>query len=281
MPAVFGGQIYLRLDGIPGEAADVGHSEWIEIQSFQEGVSRPIRSLSPAFSAISLTKFLDKATPALALHAINGHPIASGSIEVLRSGATQLRFLQVKLTNITVLALSEKAAAGNLPTDSFSLNFSTVEWTYTQFDAGGRPLTNIICSWNRQTGTGVGGEPIPDQDGDGLPDDYERLYGLNPALNDADADADNDGVSNIDEFRAGTFPNRADSVFRVTGRRTATGQVVLNWNPVAGKTYSVLSASSPEGPYTFVRELDDASVARGEVTFEAVTPRLFYIIEVQ
>ena len=48
--------------------------------------------------------------------------------------------------------------------------------------------------------------PFVDSDGDGMPDDWESLYGLDPFVNDAFEDPDGDGVSNIDEYRAGTEP---------------------------------------------------------------------------
>lgn len=45
-----------------------------------------------------------------------------------------------------------------------------------------------------------------DSDLDGMPDEWEKLYGLNPMVDDASADADNDGYSNLEEFLAGTNP---------------------------------------------------------------------------
>lgn len=52
----------------------------------------------------------------------------------------------------------------------------------------------------------------PDDDNDGMPDEYEITYGLNP-FDGADAgdDADNDGLTNSQEYDAGTNPRNSDS----------------------------------------------------------------------
>ena len=57
-----------------------------------------------------------------------------------------------------------------------------------------------------------GDQPEPekvalDTDGDGLPDDWEKKFGLDAATADADADTDADGFTNAEEFAAGTDPS--------------------------------------------------------------------------
>jgi len=48
---------------------------------------------------------------------------------------------------------------------------------------------------------------VLDADGDGLPDEWEKKYGLNPGdASDANADKDNDGFTNLEEFQAKTDP---------------------------------------------------------------------------
>jgi hypothetical protein len=52
----------------------------------------------------------------------------------------------------------------------------------------------------------------PDDDNDGLPDDYEAAHScLDPLTADDSADADADGLSNLQEFELGTDPCKADT----------------------------------------------------------------------
>ena len=60
-------------------------------------------------------------------------------------------------------------------------------------------------------GDGVGNNADEDDDNDGMPDDWEITYSLNPLINDASEDPDGDGVSNIDEYLASTDPNFNDN----------------------------------------------------------------------
>ena len=50
-----------------------------------------------------------------------------------------------------------------------------------------------------------------DVEGDGMPDNWEKKYNLDPTKNDADKDLDEDGVSNVVEFENLTNPEKKDT----------------------------------------------------------------------
>ena len=63
-------------------------------------------------------------------------------------------------------------------------------------------------------GDGEGNNADTDDDNDGMPDDWELTYGLNPLEDDAGSDPDGDDVSNINEFNLGTAPNHSEGNFK-------------------------------------------------------------------
>ncbi len=94
---------------------------------------------------------------------------------------------------------------------------------------------------------GVSNGPLPpgDNDGDGLPDAWEQLYGLeahNPA--DADADPDGDGLSNRAEYLAGTRPDDPASTLALSVHLLPGGGVQLRFGAAADRTYTVLRRDS-------------------------------------
>lgn len=93
--------------------------------------------------------------------------------------------------------------------------------------------------------------PPEDQDGDGLPDEWESRF-LGNVGEAGETDTDHDGVSNYQEYIAGTDPASADSVFRIAkldsqvhgGEKT----VLLEWAMQEGRDYQVYWSDGPLGP---------------------------------
>ena len=81
----------------------------------------------------------------------------------------------------------------------------------------------------------------PDTDGDGIPDDWEQIFGLNPNLNDANQDIDLDGLTNLQEYQVGTNPTNAASVLKFESPALAGDltNLTLRFNAVSNKSYTI------------------------------------------
>lgn len=85
--------------------------------------------------------------------------------------------------------------------------------------------------------------PASDKDKDGQPDDWEAAHGFDPRLAaDADQDQDGDGMTNLEEFQAGTNPRDPASrleVVELIYPATPEAPLLIRFMAETGKTYSV------------------------------------------
>jgi len=126
-----------------------------------------------------------------------------------------------------------------------------------------------------------------DHDMDYMPDAWETAHGFNTNdFNDADLDADRDGMSNYAEFRAGTDPRLAGSQFklRLSDKDSGIGiPFELSWNSLSNRWYTIRrSTNLVEGFAVLQTGIESQPPAN---TYQDLTatnaPAYFYKIEVE
>jgi hypothetical protein len=121
---------------------------------------------------------------------------------------------------------------------------------------------------------------IVDSDGDGMPDDWERTYGLNPQdPTDANGDKDGDGVSNLAEFMAGTNPVDPSSRLTIRVQATTINTVSLVFEAVGDKSYTVQFRDEfSTGSWQKLKDVSAAAGATSVVDTSPSTAHRYYRI---
>ncbi len=150
--------MFLKLDGIKGESQDHKHKDEIHIESFSWGMNQTGAhgtgggggAGKVAVHDISVTKYVDKASPILMAHCANGKHIKEALVTFRKAGEKPLEYLKIKLTDLLVSNIQEAGhGGGDLMTENLSLNFAIVNVEYQQQSkTGGAEGGPVVFGWD-------------------------------------------------------------------------------------------------------------------------------------
>ena len=100
----------------------------------------------------------------------------------------------------------------NIQVSSALSGFQPASDTVNQLTASEIIEVNFNLSGIDSDSDGIPDGQDPDDDNDTMPDSWETIYGLNPlSADDANQDADVDGLTNLQEYQFGSDPTKVDS----------------------------------------------------------------------
>jgi len=150
--------IYVKINGIPGESTDSKHKGWLEALSVSKSVDQPVSQASASggrtggradFSQIMCTSTVDKAYPLLMLHAANGNHISEILVEFCEQVKDKHTFMKWTLTDVIVSHVGLSAAGGDAkPIADYSFAYGKLKEEYTEVDHMGKPGATTEATWN-------------------------------------------------------------------------------------------------------------------------------------
>lgn len=137
--------VFLKIDGIDGEATTRDHKGEITVYAYSWGMDRAYAQAAggasaagrPCVSELTISKPLDKASPKLMGAVIAGNNIGKARMTMRFAGEAQQDFYLVEMTNVQVSSL-QQSGSSELPMEQVSLRFQSVNVSYKpQDDKGG------------------------------------------------------------------------------------------------------------------------------------------------
>ena len=129
--------VYLQIDGIKGESADLEHVGWIEISSAHWGVVQPRSATASSggghtaerceHRTLSFSKLADLSSPLLMQACSMGRTFPKAKLEFMRADGDGLpvKYYDVELENVLISNIEQVVTAGSILHDSVGLKFGS------------------------------------------------------------------------------------------------------------------------------------------------------------
>lgn len=150
--------IFAKIGDIKGESLDDKHKDEIDVMSYSWGVTQSGSIVGGGggegkaqFNDFNFTTNVSKASPALFLACASGKHITNAQITVRKAGGgkAQEDYLILKLTDVLISSYQPSASSGgDRPTESISMAFGKVEFTYIKQDNKGGEDETFTAGWD-------------------------------------------------------------------------------------------------------------------------------------
>lgn len=149
--------MFLKVDGIPGESKDKAKKGEIDVLAWSWGMSQ-----SGTFHAgggggagkvniqdISITKYVDKASGPLMKACCTGDHIANATLTVRKAGKKALEYLIIRMSKVMVTSISTGGSGGeDRLTENVTLNFAAYEMDYSEQKDDGSGEAAATITWD-------------------------------------------------------------------------------------------------------------------------------------
>ena|SRR5437899_820760 len=150
---------FLKLDGISGESTDEKHKDWIEVLSFNHGMTQTSSAASGtggrsaervSISDFSIVKVLDKSSPYLAQACCDGRHLSEVKLELCEASGEKHKYMEYTLEDVIVSSFQPSGSqGGDKPMENITFNFGKIKWEYTPIGHDGKPGSKVgPLGWN-------------------------------------------------------------------------------------------------------------------------------------
>jgi len=140
--------MFIKIDGIKGEAQDAKHKNEIDVLAWSWGESNSgSHSMGGGGGSgkvnvndLSVTKWVDAASASLMKCCANGKHIKEALLTVRKAGEKPVEYIKITLSDLLISSVSTGGSGGeDRLTENVTLNFTKIKYEYVQQNADGNP----------------------------------------------------------------------------------------------------------------------------------------------
>ncbi|MEX0322018.1 MAG: Hcp family type VI secretion system effector [Puniceicoccaceae bacterium] len=160
--------MFLDIEGeIGGESQGAGHEGEIDVLAWSWGLSNSGTFHSGGgggagkanFQDISVTKWLDKASPKLMEACATGATLPAATLVLRKAGGEPLEYLVIRMEKVLVTSVSTGGSGGeDRLTENVTLNFAQIMVKYTEQMPDGSQGEIVEFGWDIETNNPLGSD---------------------------------------------------------------------------------------------------------------------------
>jgi len=149
--------MFMKIDSVDGEAQDSKHKKEIYVLSWSWGMNNSGSAHNGSGAGagkvnvhdLTFTKWVDTATPTLALACCSGKHFKDATLIIRKAGDKPLEYVKIKMETVMITSVSTGGSGGeDRLQESVTLNFAKVSLDYVPQNDKGAAGTPIPMSWD-------------------------------------------------------------------------------------------------------------------------------------
>jgi type VI secretion system secreted protein Hcp len=148
---------FLKIDDIKGESEDDAHASEIDVLSWSWGATQAATfqtgtgggAAKVTVEDLSVTKYIDRASPPLMGLCFSGKPITSAVLTQRKAGGSPVEYIKITMENCVVSSVrTNNDPHSERLTETITLNFARVKFDYTPQTEKGLPDAVVKFGFN-------------------------------------------------------------------------------------------------------------------------------------
>ncbi|MCB0375991.1 MAG: type VI secretion system tube protein Hcp [Sinomicrobium sp.] len=150
-------RMYIKIDGVDGEATERNHRNWIDLQSYKQGVSSEagvttgaarMRAGKTSFGDLVIVKKIDKTSPVLMQKCAGGEVIPKVELEITEPNGNSFYKVIMDEVRITGVTVSSDCSSGCQTMEEVSFYYNKITWEHT--GSSGKTQAGYDIKMNRK-----------------------------------------------------------------------------------------------------------------------------------